>query len=101
MPGAVTCAVSWPLVGAHAPQGAYIESGAPADQPKAKISAVSDASTLVSRCREGDPAAFRELFHTHKGDVARVVFRMMGSSADVEDLVQEVFLQVHRSIADF
>ena len=26
---------------------------------------------------------------------------MMGSSADVEDLVQEVFLQVHRSIADF
>jgi RNA polymerase sigma-70 factor (ECF subfamily) len=101
MPGAVTYAVSWPLVGARATQGAYIESGAPADQPKAKISAVSDASTLVSRCREGDAAAFRELFHTHKGDVARIVFRMMGSSADVEDLVQEVFLQVHRSIADF
>ncbi|HEX4335855.1 MAG TPA: RNA polymerase sigma factor [Polyangiaceae bacterium] len=62
---------------------------------------MSDASTLVTRCREGEPAAFRELFQTHRHDVARIVFRMTGSSADIEDLVQEVFLQVHRSIGDF
>jgi RNA polymerase sigma-70 factor (ECF subfamily) len=33
--------------------------------------------------------------------VARLVFRMTGASADLEDLVQEVFLQVHRSLKDF
>jgi RNA polymerase sigma-70 factor (ECF subfamily) len=62
---------------------------------------VSDGAELVSRCRRGDAAAFRELFLTHRQDVARLVFRMTGARADLEDLVQEVFLQVHRSIGDF
>jgi RNA polymerase sigma-70 factor (ECF subfamily) len=66
-----------------------------------KISAVEDASALVERCRSGDKAAFRELFLAHKQDVSRLVFRMTGARADLEDLVQEVFLQVHRSIRDF
>ena len=65
------------------------------------IKVVSDASTLVARCREGDATAFRDLFREHRQDVARLVYRMTGSSADLEDLVQEVFLQVHRSIGDF
>jgi RNA polymerase sigma-70 factor (ECF subfamily) len=61
----------------------------------------SDADDLVERAKGGDRAAFRELFRKHRADVARLVFRMLGPSADVEDLVQEVFLQVHRSLADF
>src|SRR4051812_8487861 len=56
----------------------------------------SDADDLVERAKSGDRAAFRELFRRHRADVARLVFRMLGPSADVEDLVQEVFLQVHR-----
>jgi RNA polymerase sigma-70 factor (ECF subfamily) len=62
---------------------------------------VSDVADLVTRCREGDAAAFRELFRAHREDVARLVYRMTASRADLEDLVQEVFLQVHRSIQDF
>ena len=68
---------------------------------ESRIGRVSDGSTLVARCREGDPDAFRELFRAHREDVARLVHRMMGARADVEDLVQEVFLQVHRSIGEF
>jgi RNA polymerase sigma-70 factor, ECF subfamily len=68
---------------------------------ESKIGVVSDGSALVARCRDGDPDAFRELFRAHRDDVARLVHRMTGSRADLEDLVQEVFLQVHRSIADF
>ena len=61
----------------------------------------SDADDLVERARGGDKAAFRELFRRHRPDVSRLVFRMLGPSADLEDLVQEVFLQVHRSLGDF
>ncbi len=60
-----------------------------------------DAEDLVERARSGDRVAFRELFRKHRADVARLVFRMLGPRADVEDLVQEVFLQVHRSLGDF
>ena len=37
----------------------------------------------------------------HRTDVARLVQRMTGPGADVDDLVQEVFFQVHRSVKDF
>jgi RNA polymerase sigma-70 factor (ECF subfamily) len=56
---------------------------------------------LVERARGGDRDAFRELFRRHRSDVARVVHRMLGASSDVEDVVQDVFLQVHRSLRDF
>lgn len=67
------------------------------------MSAVSqdDSEQLVARCRAGDKAAFRELFLRHRGDVVRLVYRMLGRRADAEDVVQEVFLQVHRSLRDF
>jgi RNA polymerase sigma-70 factor (ECF subfamily) len=56
---------------------------------------------LVERCQNGDAEAFRELFRAHRQDVTRLAQRMLGRSTDLEDIVQEVFLQVHRSIRDF
>lgn len=60
-----------------------------------------DTFGLVERCQRGDAEAFRELFHTHRQDVTRLAQRMLGRATDLEDVVQEVFLQVHRSIRDF
>jgi RNA polymerase sigma-70 factor, ECF subfamily len=57
--------------------------------------------TLVERCQRGEAEAFRELFREHRQDVARLAQRMLGRPTDLEDIVQEVFLQVHRSIRDF
>lgn len=63
---------------------------------------MDDASQLVARARQGDKAAFTEIFRRHRADVARLVQRMMGRRPDaVDDLVQDVFLQVHRSLGDF
>ena len=56
---------------------------------------------LVLRCQQGDRAAFGELFHRYRADVARVVTRMLGPGPDVEDIAQEVFLQVFRTIGGF
>src|SRR5215471_5543795 len=96
MPSAVLSVTTWPAADVGA-----VDSRAPYSPAKAKIRRVTDAPSLVTRCREGDRDAFRELFQAHRHDVARLVFRMTGSPSDVEDLVQEVFLQVHRSIGDF
>ncbi|MCC7534910.1 MAG: sigma-70 family RNA polymerase sigma factor [Deltaproteobacteria bacterium] len=63
--------------------------------------AVAAIDPLVQRCLEGDERAFRDLFVRHRHDVSRIVFRVMGPSADLEDVVQEVFVHVYRSLRSF
>jgi len=60
-----------------------------------------DSNRLVERCQRGDAEAFQQLFRAHRDDVTRLAQRMLGRATDLEDIVQEVFLQVHRSIRDF
>lgn len=62
---------------------------------------VSEQDDLVSRAASGDRAAFKAIYARHRQDVARLVYRMLSGSADVDDVVQEVFFQVHRSLKDF
>ena len=73
----------------------------PAKSDGATLSVVSDGSDLVARCRAGEPAAFRQLFREHRTSVTRLIHRMTGGSPDLEDLVQETFVQVHRSLGSF
>lgn len=56
---------------------------------------------LVAKAASGDAAAFRTLFQRHRGDVARLVYRMLHAPSDLDDVVQEVFVQVFRSLKDF
>lgn len=58
-------------------------------------------AALITRAQRGDTAAFRQLFVRHRESVTRLVFRLIGPSADVEDVVQEVFLNVYRSLGSF
>ena len=70
----------------------------------ARLTAVpepAEVDALVKASQQGDRAAFAKLFRRHRGDVARLVYRMLGPTADAEDVVQEVFLQVHRSLGEF
>jgi RNA polymerase sigma-70 factor (ECF subfamily) len=60
-----------------------------------------DDAELLRRAGTGDATAFREVFLRHRSDVARLVYRMLNAPADLEDVVQEVFVQVFRSLKDF
>jgi len=51
---------------------------------------------LVKRWQAGDEEAFAELIKLHESRVFRLLFRMMGSREDAEDLTQETFLSLHR-----
>jgi RNA polymerase sigma-70 factor (ECF subfamily) len=60
----------------------------------------SEAS-LVRRAQRGDEQAFATLYQLHKKRVYSVCLQMTRDIADAEDLTQEAFLQVFRSIDSF
>jgi RNA polymerase sigma-70 factor (ECF subfamily) len=60
-----------------------------------------DDLSLAQRCARGDAVAQRQLFHDHKQRVHRTLFRILGSNRDLEDLVQEAFLETFRSLDHF
>src|SRR5213594_2830018 len=60
-----------------------------------------DEASLVDRLRRGEPRAFEELVIAYQHRVFGVALRMLGSRAEAEELAQEVFLRVHRAIAEF
>jgi RNA polymerase sigma-70 factor (ECF subfamily) len=58
---------------------------------------VSDA-VLVRRCLAGDSAATRELVDRFQADVFGLCTRLLRHGHDAEDVTQEVFLRVFRSL---
>jgi RNA polymerase sigma-70 factor (ECF subfamily) len=56
---------------------------------------------LVQRAQRGDEQAFATLFQLHKKRVYSVCLQMTKDVADAEDLTQEAFLQVFRSVTSF
>jgi RNA polymerase sigma-70 factor (ECF subfamily) len=61
----------------------------------------ADPPSLLARLRAGDPAAFEDLVRAYQHRVFSVAVRMLGSRAEAEEIAQEVFVRVHRSIGGF
>lgn len=60
-----------------------------------------DDFSLVRRCIEGDTHLYRHIVDRYKDIVARVIYSMIDSKSDVEDLTQEVFIKAYRSLPRF
>jgi RNA polymerase sigma-70 factor, ECF subfamily len=56
---------------------------------------------LVERVKQDDLVAFEELYKLTRDDVARTLFHLVGNRPDLEDLVQEVYLRLLKSIRGF
>ena len=65
----------------------------------AVLPAPIDDSGLVLRIQREDHAAFRDLYLRHAGYVARVVYRLMGDDAELDDIVQDTFVDAADGIA--
>lgn len=52
--------------------------------------------TLLDAVRRGDNASFEVLFERHWAAVYGVLFRLVGTREDAEDLAQEVFLKLYQ-----
>lgn len=60
-----------------------------------------EEARLVERLKKQDEAAFNELVRMYEARIFRLVFRMLGDRAEAEDLAQEVFVTVFKSIHGF
>jgi RNA polymerase sigma factor (sigma-70 family) len=58
-------------------------------------------SALIQGLKNGDEAAFRFLVDTYKDRVYNTVIAIVQNAEDAEDVTQEVFIQVYRSINSF
>ena len=56
---------------------------------------------LVQKCLRGDGPAWEELVQRHTRRVFGLCYRFTGNSHEAEDLSQEVFLKVYRSLASY
>ena len=57
--------------------------------------------TLIQRCLNGDEAAWRQIVQQHWRKVFNVAYKFVGRHDEAEDLTQEIFLKVFRSLATF
>ena len=57
--------------------------------------------SLIQRAQSGDEEAFASLYQLHKKRVYSVCLQMTKDVADAEDLTQEAFMQVFRSVNSF
>ena len=60
-----------------------------------------DDLDLATRCVAGERAAQRTLYEREKRRVHATLYRVFGSNHHIDDVIQEVFLQVFRSLGGF
>jgi RNA polymerase sigma-70 factor (ECF subfamily) len=56
---------------------------------------------LIQRAQAGDLQAFSGIFAAYKNLVYRTAYLVLNDSGEAEDALQEIFLQVHRSLSSF
>lgn len=56
---------------------------------------------LIARLKQRDEQAFNEVVRTHGDKVFSLVYRMIGNRAEAEDLAQEVFVTVFKTVESF
>ena len=74
--------------------------GAALPAPDRAPSAGEDDALVASAAR-GDARAFEDLVRRHSGLVLGLGRRVLGSRADAEDLLQDVFMKIHRALPGF
>jgi RNA polymerase sigma-70 factor (ECF subfamily) len=73
---------------------------APAEVAR-KPRALDPDSQLVERCVAGDTAAWEDLVRLHTRRVYGICYRFTGNDSEAQDLTQDVFLRIFRTVKSF
>jgi RNA polymerase sigma-70 factor (ECF subfamily) len=61
----------------------------------------NDEKELIRRLQAGEASAFRVLVENHKRALFNLAYDLLGNAQDAEDISQEAFIKVYRSIGEF
>ncbi|OGX13939.1 MAG: hypothetical protein A2351_07090 [Omnitrophica bacterium RIFOXYB12_FULL_50_7] len=56
---------------------------------------------LITKAGQGDMRAFREIYQRVSGYVYTLAYRVVNTKHDAEEVTQDVFLKIHRSLNSF
>jgi len=62
---------------------------------------VDQEPDVVTRAVNGDRPAFEELYHKYVRKIFNLVYRMVGSAQEAEEVTQEVFYQAYKNLTGF
>jgi RNA polymerase sigma-70 factor (ECF subfamily) len=68
---------------------------------EAAPAAAVDGGTVVTHAQAWTPPSWDEIVREHSARVYRLAFRLTGNSHDAEDLTQDVFVRVFRSLSTY
>ena len=80
--------------------GEVTVSGDEAVTEKVADASALDDATLVARARDGDVRAFERLVRRFQGRIYSLALRMMGNTAEAEDVAQDVFITAWRRLPE-
>ena len=58
-------------------------------------------SVVIKRCLGGDASAWEEIVRTHNRRIYNICYRFTGSQDDAEDLTQEVFIRIYKTLKSY
>ena len=58
-------------------------------------------NSLVRRCIAGDAVAWEEIVQRYNRRIYNICYRFAGSSDDAQDLTQEVFIKMYRTLSSY
>ena len=67
----------------------------------ASILTVGEGAELIRRCRAGDGAAWEEIVSTYGRRIYNLAYRFTSRADAAEDLTQEVFVRIYRSLNQY
>src|SRR5690348_17227150 len=73
----------------------------PLHQDSQSTSAARPSADVITRAQRGQESAFEALYQLHKRRVYSLCLRMIGNTAEADELTQEVFLLLFRKIHTF
>ena len=90
--------------GATGSANAGAHSGATAGSPSSadrRAELALDESALLNAGKTGNPTAFNQLITIHQEKITRLVHRLLGWPSDVDDVVQDVFVDALKNLRRF
>jgi len=62
---------------------------------------VNPISSIIERCLAGESDAWEEIVRGHNRRIYNICYRFTGSPDDAEDVTQEVFIKIYRTLSSY